>query len=118
MTSRHAAALAFVCWYLMLPPQISGNVYFTASLSRWITADSYDSEARCREKLTSVQNGADSKVRAVSSKMFAKQKQGEKLTTNEILNCLTAGAAKEMAYRAQCVASDDPRLKESNSLRP
>jgi len=36
MKPRHAAALALVGWYLMMPPMGNGKVYVTAPLTKWL----------------------------------------------------------------------------------
>jgi hypothetical protein len=65
MNPRHAAALALVGWYLMIPPltedghpaQLSGPirrdsvwaVEFKAPLSKWEIKGTYDSVSQCNE---------------------------------------------------------------------
>jgi hypothetical protein len=56
MNLRHAAALALVGWYLMMPPLAGPNasnlrVDLTAKLSQWEIVDSFDSADVCRVAL-------------------------------------------------------------------
>ena len=44
---RHAAALALVGWYLMIPPIHGGDFNENAPISRWKVAGSYDIAAEC-----------------------------------------------------------------------
>ena len=55
MTLRHAAALALVGWYLMVPPATAPNgtkgakLMTDAPLSRWFMHGSFDSAKQCEE---------------------------------------------------------------------
>ena len=57
MKPRHAAALALVAWYLMVPP--SQHTVFgcdpTASLTKWLKFSSFGSETACRDRLDQMQ---------------------------------------------------------------
>ena len=104
MKPRHAAVLALVGWYLMMPP-IKGNLPdlktdTDAPLSRWQQRGAYDTAKACEEKLEVLQ-GADGLTEA-ESKLSA----GKNVTAKE-LQILSA----PINY-ARCVATDDPRLKE------
>jgi hypothetical protein len=88
MTFRSIAALALVSWYLLVPPSLSSvskdkNI---PALSRWTIVRAFNAEEACDVE------------RAKSSK-------GD-LTLGEY-----RGMPAEEIYDAQCVASDDPRLK-------
>ena len=116
MTLRYAAALALVGWYLMLPPLRAndhGEITSLSSyalLSQWDVSESYDSAAECRA-------GRAKRVRTMkegpcvftegpcdpSGRCHGKEKpcpQSEKKLF------------AQQAEFGQCVASDDPRLKE------
>jgi hypothetical protein len=47
MKLRHAAALALVGWYLMVPPIRDGKV-IDVPVSQWEHLDSFDSARECR----------------------------------------------------------------------
>ena len=88
MTLQHAAALALAGWYLMIPPPLShsrqdGRI---EPLSRWTTTGTFESKKACdaeRGHLSKLDPGAGS----------------------------YRGLPPEEVYDAQCVATDDPRLK-------
>lgn len=86
MNPRHAAALALVGWYLMMPPHTETKVLFNAPLKDWVSQGAFDSAEECDN--TRVQ--AKHIMLANSS-----------LTDDE----------RKAVERAQCVATDDPRLK-------
>jgi len=94
MWPRHAAALALIGWYLMVPllPRLSeGEPYLgflpLAPLSQWTIVDSFDSARGC----------SDAHVRLLRDRVM-------KNVNDEI--------RIEQAYSARCIATDDPRLKE------
>jgi hypothetical protein len=49
MRLRHAAALALVGWYLMVPPTTDGKIDNSAPLSQWDIRSSFDSAATCEQ---------------------------------------------------------------------
>jgi hypothetical protein len=97
---RHAAALALVGWYLMLPPfPYSGPSKFEvdtdASLDKWKIFASYDTASECTVDLLEMHKKSEKYL----PKMLAKKGKG-------------LGYAEISAeLMAQCIASDDPRLK-------
>jgi hypothetical protein len=94
---RHAAALALVGWYLIVPPtrvdreglpeplpDKSGFFYDTdAPLSNWFNEGNFDSAAACAQSLSELRHTP---------------------------RATAADRIQESA--AKCVATDDPRLKE------
>ena len=92
MKPRHAAALALVGWYLMLPPIERGGsggqfwVPANEPLSMWSTDRTFNSEDECNSALADL-------------------KQPRTYSGN-------AEQAQDMQrQRAICVSTDDPRLK-------
>jgi hypothetical protein len=84
MDPRHAAAFALVACCLMVPPARDGKL-LDVPLANWSQFDSFDSAAECRNA------GYD---------WIEKQKKhGDR---DKIAS----------AYAFECIASDDPRLKE------
>ena len=68
LKSRHLAALAFVGWYLMMPPDSSQDS-LTMSIPtfrsrRWIVVTSYDTEDNCEKVLTDIQNSEQDPIDA------------------------------------------------------
>ena len=90
MKTRHAAALALVGWYLLIPPwAVMGLVTKPipdpdAALSNWVHEGNFDSAGACDHALS----------------QFLDAAQREPL------------ADRSRANFAQCIATDDPRLKE------
>jgi hypothetical protein len=97
MNPRHAAARALVGWYLMTPPPMSEpeRAGLSEPLGGWNIESSYDTATECtaaREAL--IQKGftnfkPDAPVDSGASLMFA------------------------LFRAAQCIATDDPRLKKN-----
>jgi hypothetical protein len=88
MNLRHAATLVLMGWYLMLPPPLSHspNDAQIAPLSQWTRTGAFQSEESCDLKRTA----------------FSK--------LDPALGAYR-GLPPEQVYEAECVASDDPRLK-------
>jgi hypothetical protein len=104
---RHAAALALVGWYLMVPP----NRRDDAPLSEWTISQSYPSADACQS--------AQNKNR---DQAHAKLEQYDSMTGQQRLNLEHNQKAFDQetndrdnfnaAFQSACIASDDPRLKE------
>ena len=104
--SRHLAALAFVGWYLMMPPdsgKIPHDVDAETPLSRWITVTSFDTEDNCEKALTDLQNNQQDPI------TLDKTGRLKRLQKND------AALGKARALNAACLASDDIRLKGKKS---
>jgi hypothetical protein len=99
---RDAAALALVGWYLMVPlPPTKDNLMVpptkdanqidpSVPLPKWVVLRAFDTAAAC--------NDAQDQLRYQVSRLN--------------LQIPVASAASEAAEFSQCIASDDPRLKE------
>ena len=106
LNSRHFAALAFVGWYLMMPPdstRIPHNVDSDVPLARWITVTSFATDDNCEKALTDLQNNQQDPV------TLDKMGKLKRLQKND------AAFGKARALNAACVASDDIRLKAAKS---
>jgi hypothetical protein len=90
MNLRHAAALALVGWYLMVPPSTRGT---NLSLSKWSIYQRYNTPDECRQVVSDITSGwlQDSPPDFV-------QRFGNNFQST--------------FARAQCIASDDLRLRE------
>ena len=91
MNLRHAAALALVGWYLMVPPHLHWHGQYEtyspdAPLSEWKHKATFDTEVDCKRAIT-------------------------KGCGNVNQNGEVIGHVGPLCY-AQCISSDDPRLKE------
>jgi hypothetical protein len=91
MKSRHAAALALVGWYLMLPPTHGGFLHFYTDepLNKWCQGNYSETLVECKQ-------GQQQRIREL---IAAGQKEPQRL--------------KDASYwtKGQCVAEDDPRLR-------
>jgi hypothetical protein len=86
MNFRHAAALALVGWYLMVPLRENDNsakLRVDVPLADWVYVDSFDTAKECRNEGV----------------------QEEKRYAKDPLEADEYGSW-------ECIASDDPRLKE------
>ena len=109
MKLRHAAALALAGWYLMLPPVRSTSLLSPATkmaatrgffdcydanapISQWQTIEAFDTAEQCK---------------AASTKSALSHRQHG-------LDCGLASAWLD----AQCIATDDPRLKSNTPPNP
>jgi hypothetical protein len=82
---RHAAALALVGWYLMVPPYDGDQIHFDAPLSKWEVYSGEDSGRACEE----------TKVDQWKREVAAHEKDD---------------TLKRRLVHSQCISSDDPRL--------
>ena len=102
MSLRHAAALALVGWYLMVPPYegrisdpASVVVNDRAAISKWEISDSFDSANDCADQRMRSQSAASK----YPDSMLRAPKTSHQLTVARFMF-------------ATCIATDDPRLKE------
>jgi hypothetical protein len=98
---RHAAALAVVGWYLMVPPVNSTGpgpwIDRSAPLSKWKAKAAFDSAAEC-----TVARHWKRENNVTDAQKY--QAAGQKIP----FDLMTEGLSWD---DAQCIASDDPRLK-------
>jgi hypothetical protein len=117
MNPRHAAALALVGWYLIMPPadtQTGGNLV-KVPIKGWRKIAAYDTEAECRNRRTADFNsysavhpgGAESSMQKQGDAELDKANGWAPGTTRKI-----DAHSFESYIARQCVASDDPSLKE------
>jgi hypothetical protein len=91
MKPRHALALGLVGWYLMVPPNKDANqIDPSVPLPKWIVLRAFDTADACDE--------AQDQLRYRVSRLNTQAP--------------VASEASEAAEFSQCIASDDPRLKE------
>lgn len=97
-TLTHAAALALVGWYLMLPTPHDSTLRYVPRLplSQWTVIQSFDSADDCEE-------------------IHARGEAKTKKDLHKVKDPDTASPAGRLAFlytQAECVATDDPRLRE------
>jgi len=107
MNPRHATVLALAGWYLLIPPVFSamGNHPrafndLNASLNRWDIQGSFESNESCEKEKERIRNEAPLRIK------FAREHPDQDQNGNIV-------AVAEAWQRAECVATDDPRLKET-----
>ena len=113
MKPRHAAALALVGWYLMVPPLSGKGVDLSAALSQWEEQAGFDSADSCERararvwKCGAVLNNADKgDVNSVCDQPMRTRAQAK---DKEEESVIASVATQNMS--ALCVSTDDPRLK-------
>jgi hypothetical protein len=90
MKTRHAAALALLGWWAIFPPLVGGRCQLNAPVSQWDKNGPYDTADQCKSSMV-----IDRLPSAI-----AKTANGD--------------AEKIRRIKAErCVATDDPRLKET-----
>ena len=102
MNLRHAAAFALVGWYLMVPSMmdcVGVAQCRPRPVSKWTIERSFDTAADCQESADRLQQEAIGELTQAAKRW----KDGHLLTVPE--------AASAASGNAQCIASDDPRLK-------
>ncbi len=108
LDSRHFAALVFVGWYLVMPPnsaRIPHEVDSEVPLSHWIVVTSFDTEDNCEKALTDLQNKEEDPIDLDKTGKLARFSKKPP----------DAALGKARALNAACVASDDVRLKASRN---
>ena len=120
MKSRHAAALALVGWYLMLPPMHQSGILFRlwyGHLADWTVVNSFDSAKECedyRRQMIVVAGKAipppppGFKVDAPS--VFEYPPADARALSDGKVYSPTTNKIYESYPTALCIVSDDPRL--------
>jgi hypothetical protein len=112
MKLRHAAALALVGWFLMMPPLLKKSVDLTAPFSRWVTVNSYDTSKQCEDEKASIQDAAPENLSQLKSQLKGLGIKDDPADNKERLKIAHDMYFDEVVVPlAQCIASDDPRLK-------
>jgi hypothetical protein len=107
MNPRHAAALAIVGWYLMIPP----NKRDDAPLSEWTVSRSYDSAEACQSAQNKNRDQAAAKLKQYDS-MTDQQRSNLEHNQKTFDQETNDRDNFDAAFQSACIASDDPRLKE------
>jgi len=104
MKTCHAAAVAIVAWYLMIPPIGANNkVDVRAPLSQWRKGVKFDSQKECDESLKD----------AIQNPMTPDEYQAAAAATKKArMHPLSKSEMKRRTAESKCVAEDDPRLKK------
>ena len=104
MKFLHATALAIVPWYLMIPPiGVDNKVDPHAPLSKWRKGVGFQSQKECEDSLKD----------AIQNPMTpAEYQAAAKATRKAKMKPLSMSEMTKRTAESQCVAGDDPRLKE------
>jgi hypothetical protein len=96
MKISHAAALASIGWYLMVPPLAgrNGPIERGSLLAKWETWFAFDTATECEARVKALEDSAFGRLKAQPVASATKQRISDLQTVS-----------------ARCVASDDPRLK-------
>jgi len=94
MKPLHAAALTLIGWYLVVPPVEQGQVKNDAPLSRWNIYAPTETLSDCQHSLI----------------LETKHRERDWLEHETVLSAPPVRV--EQILNGQCIASDDPRLKE------
>jgi hypothetical protein len=106
MKRRHAAALALVGWYLMVPPNKNDDT----PLTKWIVRRTYDSSDACQAGANEARAQAAAKLRHYDSLTDSERRNLEH--NQEALDQEIAdNESIDAAFRSACIESGDPRLK-------
>jgi hypothetical protein len=119
MNLRHAAALALVGWYLMSPlvDHSQGKILYEAPLAYWEIDESFDTAAECRrhrEENISLMSQIELRASKQSEKeqeRYEAQEDAESKWPRGTAR-KSRGMGMKSALAAQCIATDDPRLKD------
>jgi hypothetical protein len=106
MKARHAAALALVGWYLMVPP----NKNEDTPLSEWIVRRTYDSAEACQQGAGNERAQAAAKLRQYDS-MTDLQRRNLEHNQEALDREIADNASIDAAFRSACFERGDPRLK-------
>jgi|HubBroStandDraft_1064217.scaffolds.fasta_scaffold46531_2 hypothetical protein len=103
MNTRHAASIALVAWYLMIPPiGADNNVDEHAPLLQWRKGVTFQSERECDDSLKD----------AIQNPMTPDEYQAAaKATRKAKMMPLSKSEMTKRTLESLCVADDDPRIK-------
>src|SRR5713101_185922 len=114
MRPRHAAALALVGWYLMVPPiSDRGHVELDKPLSTWQQDGAFEAGSDCRRAIDNelTCDGAIYQGTAQEIDQACKFAPGTKPRTDDVMRLAAHFRLARYAH-ALCIATDDPRLAD------
>jgi len=106
MKMRHAAALALVGWYLMVPP----NKNEDTPISEWVVRRTYDSADACQQGATSERAQAAARLRQYDN-MSASERRNLEHNQEALDREIADNESIDRSFRATCIEQGDPRLK-------
>jgi hypothetical protein len=117
MNLRHAAALALVGWYLMVPqPDAPGRApNVNAPLSQWNQMGAFDSASNCEKERESRRRLAVKALDEVQQEIDAVPDSTQplvKVAPKVAQDSVDVSSFAIGIEASRCVASDDPRLRK------
>ena len=105
MNCRHAAALALIGWYLIVPPDstVPHSVDAAAPISRWSRVATFESADDCKRTLMQLQG---------QSRDLTQIDKTGKLRRFKKRQAADPELARSRVDHATCVATGNPRLKK------
>jgi hypothetical protein len=123
MNLRHAAALALMGWYLIIPPPVGmqewgvtldTRVNSKAPLSQWVQLGQYDNANECAAAQEATLRSLGRQMGDVRGQI-ANLPSSDKLLSERNLKLFEENAETYFKVleiiKSQCISSDDPRLK-------
>jgi len=113
MLIRHAAALALVGWYLMVPPLFKQGINSNAPLSDWDQKGAFDTADKCEEARSRLSDCGEVLNDARPGNAIDLCGAGFK-PRSAYKDKSQADIVGQLAFQymeARCVSTDDPRLK-------
>ena len=117
MILRHAAALALVGWYLMIPPMVHKenwppvNPVPTAPLGKWFTWNWFDTADACTKERSALIARGEGNAFNDYRRWLAGREPSDDLLDEWTSAYSLVYAINEANHRSMCIATDDPRLK-------
>jgi hypothetical protein len=115
MKPHHAAALALLGWYLMVPPRVfvykHWSIDHDAPLPKWDIYSSFDSAQECELQLVG-QTKAAAKLAVEAGKGVSAAEKVRAFADPDLSSAFATTELVAGQYIAgRCIATDDPRLK-------
>lgn len=107
MKPRHAAALASIGWYLMVPPvarRMPLLLETNKPLSQWETRQSFDTAEECKD----AQHKIRGYLNAATDRGFKEAGSQKAYLADPVVQMLWEEQGK--IQTSKCIATDDPRL--------
>ncbi len=108
MNFRHAAALALMIWYLMMPPTLAMNPNkpdLSAPLAKWVAHEEMDTLSMCEK-----QRKKEILLAHNPYSLFQQYTDAEKSPRPKGY-VFSIAKMQELADAQKCIATNDPRLK-------
>jgi hypothetical protein len=110
MKPRHAAALALVTWYLLIPPWAGKDWDTSAPLNEWnVTRPTFGTRAECQRTKVDFSHLSDDTLGEKVDAELAEASPGQMPTFEQRDRGIKL--LRNRLNEMRCVSGDDPRLK-------